>query len=134
MYHPWRELRALEHVSLHFVTDLPRGVDGLTDGHATIWMRKGMAQVQRRCVLTHELVHIDREHRGHQDDEAEASVRLEVAHLLIPDVHHLAATLAWADDMYEAAGELWVTPEVLTVRMEDLHPAEKAIIRQAVRG
>ncbi|WP_130012169.1 ImmA/IrrE family metallo-endopeptidase [Serinicoccus sediminis] len=127
-YHPWRTLRALDHVTLHWVDDLPAGVRAMTDGHSTIWMRHTLSQVERRCVLTHELRHLHHGHRGHQHAKAETAVRQETARLLIPDVHQLGDVMAWANDDLEAADELWVSPDVLYTRMKHLHPTERAVV------
>lgn len=134
MYHPWRQLRALEHVTLHLAADLPAGVRGVTDGHSTIWLRDTLSQTERRCTLTHELVHLRHRHRGHQDEEVEEQVRREVAHLLLPDVHHLAKVLHYSHDAYEAAHELWVTADVLHTRLAHLHPAERGAVMGRLRG
>lgn len=128
--HPWRELRGLPHVTLHFAPDLPADVRGLTDGQRRVWLATGMSQVQRRCTITHELVHIYRGHRGCQPEAVERSVQREVARRLIPDVHVLAEEMAWAHNLHEAADHLWVTTEVLEHRLSGLHPAERALLAQ----
>lgn len=125
--HPWRDLRHLTHLVVHWRDDLPERTHALTDGRR-IWMDKALTQVQRRCALVHELVHVSRSHTECQPPAVEESVRREAAHRLIPDVHHLAEVLAWAHTIGEAAEELWVTTPVLRCRLEALHPAERAII------
>ena len=56
MFHPWRALRALSHVVVEWARPHPT-VPAATDGASRIWLDPRMSQVERRCVLTHELVH-----------------------------------------------------------------------------
>ena len=127
-YHPWRELRALTHVVVHW-RELHPGVWGATDGHSRIWLDNRLGQVERRCTLAHELEHIRRGHRGCQPPAVEASVNAAAARRLIPDPHTLADALAWArGDLAAAAEELWVDEPTLAARLESAHPAERAII------
>lgn len=125
--HPWRELRELAHLIVHWRSDLPPRTHALTDGER-IWIREGLTQVQRRCAVAHELTHVRRGHTECQPRTVEESVRRETARRLVPDVHDLAEILAWAHTIGEAADELWVTTSVLMCRLESLHPAERAII------
>ena len=132
--HPWRLLRSFPHIDVHWREDLGHEIRGLTDGHRHIWLSSKLSQVQRRCTLMHELVHVEREHRGCQPPVVERSVRMEAAHRLVPDVRRIASELAWAHDLAEAADHLWVTSEVLRVRLEALHPAERAWLRERLEG
>lgn len=128
--HPWRRLRELEHVALHWTEDLPDYLRGVTDGER-VWMRSDLSQVERRCVLAHELEHIRRGQGGCQPDPVESGVRAAAARYLIPWPHVLADALAWAaGDIEEAADVLWVTERVLRHRLDarHLHPAERVII------
>ena len=56
--HPWRELRLLKRLALHW-QELRPGMWGATDGDR-IWMVPRQLQVERRCTLAHELEHIHR--------------------------------------------------------------------------
>lgn len=126
--HPWRDLRQLAHVVLHWRDDLPPGRAGGTDGR-NVWLALGQSQVQRRCAIAHELVHLRRGHVSCQDPAVETSVRRETARRLIPDVHRIADAMAWSrGDVAEAADELWVTAAVLGDRLGGLHPAERAFL------
>lgn len=125
--HPWRALRSLAHVRLHWRDDMPPHLRGATDGQR-IWMRADLSQVERRCTLAHELEHVRAGHRDCQPEVVERQVRARAARFLLPDVHVVADALAWAHDVEEAADVLWVTPRVLAHRLEALHPAERAII------
>lgn len=112
MFHPWRTLRALAHVTLHWHDGGPAGWTHFES--ATISLRRGMTQVERRCTLTHELEHIERGPavRGYADDE-ERAVRENAARRLI-SFPRLVDAMLWSGDEYELADELWV--DVGTVR------------------
>ena len=97
-----------------------------TDGE-TIYMEKRLLQVERRCTLTHELVHVDLGHTEAQDEKSEAKVRRITAKRLI-DWDDLVDAFRWAHDQYEAADELWVTPEVFADRLRHLTPIERALL------
>ena len=127
--HPWRELRALAHVVVHY--DDLRPAWGATDGERRIWLDSSLLQVERRCTLAHELEHIRRGHRGCQDEAEERAVEAAAARYLLPDPHAIADALVWArGDVEAAAEELWVDEPTLRARLDPrhLHPAERAII------
>lgn len=131
-YHPWRELKALTHVVVHWVS-LAQGSWGMTDGHERIWLDSRLGQAERRCTLAHELEHIRRGHDGCQPPQVERSVHSAAARRLIPDVHHLADALVWScGDLAAAAEELWVDRQTLMARLDPahLHPAERAILHE----
>jgi hypothetical protein len=134
-YSPWRHLRALGHVRLDFTDD-----DRLLDGadaryYATvdrlIMDRRLGLQVDRRCVLAHELGHAVRGDlpcgEGVLDARQEAFVDQWAARRLI-ELPALADALAWSRQPDEVADALWVTPAVLEVRMRHLYPAERAYL------
>jgi hypothetical protein len=50
--HPWRELRLLKRLALHW-QELRPGMWGATDGER-IWMDPRQLQVESRCTLAHE--------------------------------------------------------------------------------
>lgn len=136
MPHPWRSLRALTHVRLHWRDDMPDYLLGATDGER-IWMRSDLTQVERRCVLAHELEHVRRRHSDCQPEPVEAAVRAAAARYLLPSPHVVADALVWAGgDMDEASDVLWVTERVLRHRLDarHLHPAERAIIVQRINA
>lgn len=115
-------------VVLHWRHDMPPDTLGLTRGRR-VWLAAGQSQVQGRCTIAHERVHLDRGHNGCQPPAVEESVRREVARWLIPDVRALADAMAWASGhVDEAADELWVTSVVLQDRLRWLHPAERAFV------
>ncbi|WDF32213.1 ImmA/IrrE family metallo-endopeptidase [Arthrobacter agilis] len=122
--HPWRELRAMPHITVEWV-ELPEGVDARTNGVDRILMDKWLLQVERRCALAHELQHIRMGHRGHQCPRVELVVRVIVARRLI-SLEDLIAARQWSgNDLWEMAEELWVTPEVLWDRLNHLDGKER---------
>lgn len=125
---PWTDLRGRPHVDLVWA-DLPRGVRGLTDGVATIWLSRRLSQRERRCTLAHELVHLDWGHTEGQPPNVEAAVNAEVARRLLPDLDSVGDALAWSRTLDEAAHELWVTTEVLASRLDGLGDTERAKLK-----
>lgn len=129
--HPWRMLGSRPHLTLAFA-DLPADLLGMwRPGRVTL--ARHLLQVERRCVLMHELVH-DERGMPHPALSArdEAAVDREVARRLIP-LGGLLAAARWSRDLDEAADELWVTRDVLEVRLRHLHPAERAALLEVVR-
>lgn len=91
-----------------------------------------MNQVERRCVLTHELVHIELGHRGCQPSAVERDVRAEAAYRLIR-LEDLLSGSVWALGPSELADELWVTDMVLHDRLAGLTVGERAQLPEDVR-
>lgn len=131
-HHPWRELRTAEQIEVHFI-DLPAGMWGAVNGN-TMWIDRGLSQVERRCTIAHELEHHRRGDTGCQPEKIEAQVRAAAARRLLPDPHLLADALVWARDLAEAADTLWVDQPTLHARLDPrhLHPAERAIILRRI--
>ncbi|MCD4853631.1 ImmA/IrrE family metallo-endopeptidase [Arthrobacter sp. AK01] len=102
---------------------MPDGARGRTNGVDVIWLNKGQQQVERRCALAHELVHLEGEHRGCQPLGIETDVCEETARRLIP-MDLLSKSLRWARSFDELADELWVTPDVLKDRFTGLEDKE----------
>lgn len=127
--HPWRRLRQLAHITLLWHEEGPSGV---TDFDAsTISIRKGMTQAERRTTVLHECLHVERGPvPGMLADREELRVEKETARLLLPDIRVVGEALAWAANLHEAADELWVDEQVLQVRLEHLHPAERGYLKQ----
>lgn len=130
MHHPWRDLRNREHVRLYF-EHMPPGMRGGTNG-TDIWMEKRLLQVERRCTLTHELVHMDLGHEGCQDERTEARVRRATARRLLT-VEQLVEVVRWTDIPEEMADELWVTVDVLTEFTKSLTAFERKLVDHAWR-
>lgn len=129
MWHPWRHLRSLSSVELAWQdSDDELGCFDFECDKVTI--TTGMTQAERRCTLTHELIHRERGPFDPRDREREeAIVDREAARRLI-DIRKLGETLAWAHDHDEAAEELWVDKPTLRARLRWLHPAERAYLKQ----
>ncbi len=130
MWHPWRELRRLDHVRLWW-PELPTGVRGLTDGER-IWLDRRQLQAERRSTLAHELEHIARGHDGCVGPKEERQVRQAAARRLIP-LDRLADVVAWTEHPAEAAEELWVDLDTLMARLEGLTGQERAVIASVRR-
>lgn len=133
MIHPWRRLRALTHVTLLWHDGGPAGE---TDFEAnTISLRRGMTHDERRCTILHECLHVE---RGPVlttlADREEMRVERETSRLLLPDVRAVGEALAWGRDLAEAAWELSVDSGTLRIRLENLHPAERAYLRRRLEG
>ncbi|MEA5454828.1 ImmA/IrrE family metallo-endopeptidase [Sinomonas sp. JGH33] len=124
MFSPWGALRELTHVTLHFVV-MPDGAAGRTDGVARIWLDKRLQQAERRCALTHELVHLEHGHTRCQGPRVERRVRAEAARRLIR-FEHLEDAYRWTQHPAELADELWVTSGVVLDRLEALTDEERA--------
>ena len=129
VWQPWRTLRE-EHpdVVVHYAAPLPALVLGVTDGRS-IWLARGLLQVEERCTLAHELIHIERGHRGCQPPRIEADVEREAARRLIP-LDLLGEALTWARCEAETADELCVDIATLRTRLADLTRAERARLRR----
>ncbi len=127
---PWRLLAERAYLRLEFAR-LPPGFRGVTDGSTTIWLSRGLSQRERRCVLMHELVHVERGHVGHQPPSVEAAVREETARRMLPDLHLVANALA---DQHpaEAAHDLWVTDDILRTRLAALTDEERQRIEERI--
>lgn len=129
LYHPWRRLRELVEVTLHWHDDGPAG----WCRHSTqeVSLRRGMTQAERRSTVCHEVVHLERGPavRGYGARE-ELEVSKEAARRLLPDIKVVGEALAWAACLEEAAEELWVDRGTLRVRLEHLHPCERAHLRR----
>lgn len=138
-YSPWRHLRSLVHLHLDFTDD-----DELLDGadaryYATVdrlLMDKRLdLQVDRRCILAHELAHAIRGDlpcgEATLDARQEAWVEQWAARKLIA-LDDLADALRWSRQADEVAEALWVTVDLLEVRMRHLHPAERAYLVSTV--
>ncbi|NUP74612.1 MAG: ImmA/IrrE family metallo-endopeptidase [Sinomonas sp.] len=123
MFSPWGALRELTHVTLHFIV-MPDGAPGRTDGRARIWLDKRLQQAERRCALTHELVHLEWGHTSCQGPRVERRVREETARRLI-GLNQLAEAYRWTQHPAELAEELWVTVEVVRDRLEHLSGEER---------
>ena len=130
-WHPWRALRRRPEVTLLFGDPGPNAWGRTDYDTKTITLAPDLLQVERRCTLTHELVHLERGPAPVGGEEREERlVDATAARLLIPSVRALGEALAWAHHPEEAADELWVDIPTLMTRLRHLHPAERAYLRR----
>lgn len=132
-WHPWRVLGRMSHVRVEWTHDLPAGVLGDTDGRTHIRMLIGQLQTERRCTITHEMIHVERGDDGCCDLKAEARVRRETARRMIT-IFALGEALAFYGelDVVALADEMWVDLDTLRIRLDpkNLHPAERHYLRR----
>lgn len=119
---PWAILATQAHLRLR-IEPLPDGYRGLTDGQ-TIWLSDRLSQRERRCTLMHELIHVERGHRGHQPAAVERSVREATARAMLPSLDAIRDAIA-AHHPAEVADALWVTDDLLHTRLAALTPADR---------
>lgn len=126
-FHPWRHAR--DHHADSRITherDLP--VAGDTDGQH-IRLHAGMTQAQRRCVLTHELVHLERgtPHGDARYLAREERIVDEIAARRLIELDDLIDALVWTRGTpdRECAWELWTDHHTLMVRVRNLTDAER---------
>lgn len=129
MFHPWRALRGLTDVTLHWTRE--PGLLGATDGLTVIYMHPDQSQRQRRSTLTHELAHITLGHTQGCNPHDERAADLLAAHWLIP-IDRLIEALRWSDQLEEIAEELWVDLATLRTRLTRLTCDEKLVIKYAL--
>lgn len=104
------------------VQPLPEDLHALTDGE-TVWLHTPLFQVERRCAIEHEMIHLERGEHCAQDDAVERRTEQEVARRLI-SWGRLLDAVRWARSERELADELWVTMKILRARAETLHADE----------
>ncbi len=126
---PWAELAHHPGVQLveHDIPERGRYYHRLR----TIVLRRGMRLVEQRCALWHELIHVERGDRQCDPKSERLQVEKEAARRAI-DVHDLADAMLWSDHVAEQADQLKVTEDLLRVRLEHLHPAERGYLRRAI--
>lgn len=120
MFDPWARVIELG-IEVHTIP--LEQLSGCTDG-TTIWLDTRLTDTERRCTLTHELVHWLRGHDGHQPPSVEESVRAATAHLLIP-WELLRAHAQTQASIHGLAPELGVTTLVLGDRIRYATDSEK---------
>ena len=118
MFQPWGRLCNLAHIAIIW-TRPHSHAPAATDGTSRIWLDPELNEIERRCALTHELIHIQHGHCGCQPPAIERLVRWEAARLLI-NFEHLAHHARWAHSLPELAEELMVTEDVLIDRLQTL--------------
>ncbi|MGV0738176.1 hypothetical protein ABQF35_14555 [Mycobacterium syngnathidarum] len=136
LWHPWRTLR--DHhtdVDVSCRYRLPDHIMGLQRG-ARIWLCGTLTQAERRCTLTHELVHRE---RGPVPTDPAAAAREEqvvdeIAARRLITFPQLADGLRWSREPRELAEHLWVDQPTLQTRMATLDPLEVADLEHHLDG
>lgn len=102
-----------------------------SEGHATVYYACDLGDIQRRCVLFHEIRHL---HRGPPCSARcpvdEADCREETARWLLPDARALGETVAHYS-VAEAADRLGVLPSIIHDRVDSFTDEELASYRAA---
>jgi len=127
-WHPWRYLR--EHPEIFVEWVRLYGRSARTNGVDLIEMDSRQRQVERRCSLTHEILHIEFGHVEGCDHPDEQRVVQGSARRLIT-IRALGRAVAWSGDRAEQADELWVVEDVLNVRLAHLHWSERGYLERA---
>lgn len=125
MFHPWRRLRHQEHVDLVWRRMPTRR--GMTVGSDLIVLHPEQLQVERRCALTHELVHVELGHVTACTAREDCDAQRQAARWLV-DIGDLLDALRWAEDMREVADCLWVDEATLMARLDGLTADERGQI------
>ena len=103
---------------------------GYTDGQR-VWLDEHLTDVEARCALTHELVHISRGHTRHQPAAVEDDVRAQTARLLVP-WETITAHVGSQLNQWHLAQELGVTERVLIDRLHFASAVELQSLRETV--
>ena len=88
------------------------GAAARTDG-VSIWVNEDLNEIEERCAIMHELIHIERGEGTCQPEYIEYEVRYETAQRLLPDITSIPCDGA---DLAEIARSLGVTRRVLMDR------------------
>lgn len=120
---PWAELRRTDIALIRW--DIPE-LGRYYHRERVIVIRRGLLLVEERAVLWHELVHA---RRGDEvcTPKTDASVDREAARRAMP-TNDLVEAFRGARSYAEVADTLKTTVRLLRVRLETLHPAERAAL------
>lgn len=135
-WHPWRMLRNHHtDVEVSCRHRLPDRIMGLQQG-ARIWLCRTLTQAERRCTLTHELVHHERGPLPTDPAGAAREERLvdEIASRRLITLPALVDGLRWSRHPGELAEHLWVDEPTLNTRMATLDPLEVAELEHHLDG
>ena len=131
-HNPWRHL-AQHHPDVRVVwTRLPGGHRGCTDG-ATIWMDDRLSQVQRRVVICHETIHIERGIIPADAYEEARVQRLTAERLITTD--QLVDAIRWHphQSLEGLADALWVDVGCVRTRLRTMSADEQSHIESSLR-
>ena len=136
-YDPWRDAsQNWPHVQVVIERMAGDLLGEVRDGGQLIALRAGTSDAQRRCTLTHELVHLERGllECGQWSRRDELLVHNEVARRLIP-LGVLAAAIrasGTAEDLPTLAQSLDVDTETLQLRFTRLDRSERRLLRRSL--
>lgn len=136
-YNPWRHAAELD---LRVVQRrLPHGLMGVYfhEPSRVIVLDSKLGQAERRCTLSHELVHVERGDHGPcatvwHEDKQERLVH-EIAARRLIRLEDLALALIVSEHEAEQCEELWVDLGTLRARLAGLSPAEHAELAELCR-
>jgi Zn-dependent peptidase ImmA (M78 family) len=134
---PWTDLTSRTDLMLERVLTLPEGMYGYWSVCSrVILIREGLTVVERRCVLAHEMAHVDVGHHRRTGADAALLAAIQEREADLMAARRLIALpmLAVVADLnlQTAAKLLFVTPELLTERIRHLHPSERHYLRRAI--
>lgn len=123
--HPWRWLRGLPDITVHWTPDLPEDVMGYAHHETrTIMLATGLTQAERRTTCWHEVQHLLRgPSAGCRSAHEERLIESIVARDLIP-FSALVDAMLWSRDDHEIADELTVDVALVRARLEGLSDVE----------
>lgn len=136
VYNPWAHFRNEVKWDLIWAP-LPMEIRAVTDfDRRRVFLDVSLRQVERRCALAHEIVHIERgpaprDAAGYRREEQ--IVQRITANRLI-GVDRLAEALAWDSRPGALADELWVTKDVLLCRLKNLTTAERERLEEVAHN
>lgn len=142
MNSPYRLLAAMPEVHVHW-TDSAEVLQGRRarwfPDQQVIAIDKRLRRLKARCSLAHELAHIVLgdmcgSEGGLYDYRRELRADEFAARLLMPDLDELARTIVVTVTDGHAARELNVTLALYRIRLDTLHPDERAVIDDHVVG
>jgi len=101
-----------------------------------IWLNATLTQAERRCTLTHELVHRERGPLPADEAAAAREERLvdEIAARRLITNTALVDGLRWTRHPRELAEHLWVDEPTLQTRMATLDPLEVSQLEHQLDG
>ncbi len=130
VWHPWRAIRERPDITVKWER-IPGRLGEWCQRTKTMTLHPDQSQRQRRCTVTHELIHAERGHYGVCRSTVERAVSVEAARRLIP-LDRLADALVWSQDEWEVSEDLWVDVPTTRLRIETLTQAEKDYIERRI--
>lgn len=126
-FHPWRSLRDRIELDLGWQdSDDELGHFDFECQRVTI--TSGMSQAERRCTLTHELIHHERGPVAAGCEAAEERVVDDLAARRLIPLDALIDGMVWSYGELELAEHLWVDEGTLVTRLRNLSAAESKFI------